>query len=97
MTLKQINGVQNRCLFEHNKTLGTSYALYMLSKKGPFFTAIHTILWEASFSDSENKITIWYKYLLLLDKVFSELFGTNSNPQFFKIWKLVWRFSLFTH
>jgi len=27
---------------------------------------------------------IWYKYLLLFDKVFSELFGRNFNPQFFR-------------
>ena len=32
-------------------------------------------------------ITIWYKILLLLDRVLSELFGTNFNLQFFfKYW-----------
>jgi len=49
-------------------------------------------LCEASFPDSE-KIVIWYKFLLFLDRVFSELFGTNFNQflvtDFFKILKLV--------
>jgi len=40
---------------------------------------------------------IWYNYLLLLDWVFSELFGTTFNPQFCKLLKLVWSFSLFTY
>jgi len=35
--------------------------------------------------------------LLLLDRVFSELFGTNFNLRFFKVLKLVWSLSLFTH
>ena len=31
-----------------------------------------------------NKNIIWYKYLLLFDRVFSELFGRNFNKQFFR-------------
>ena len=27
---------------------------------------------------------IWYKYLLLFDRAFSELSGRNFNPQFFR-------------
>jgi len=30
-------------------------------------------------------VIIWYKYLLLFDRVFSELFGRNFNPQFLGI------------
>jgi len=40
---------------------------------------------------------IWFKFFLLLDRVFSELFGTNFNPRFFKALKLVWSFSLFAY
>jgi len=29
-------------------------------------------------------IIIWYKCLHLFDRVFSELFGRNFNPQFFR-------------
>jgi len=31
-----------------------------------------------------NKNIIWYKYLLLFDRAFSELFGRNFNKQFFR-------------
>jgi len=47
---------------------------------GPFFTDIHTILRETSFSDSE-KIIIWYKFFLLHDiffQKFVEHFLTHS-------------------
>jgi len=37
LSLTQINGVRNRSMFEHSKTLGISYALFMLLKQGPFF------------------------------------------------------------
>jgi len=43
----QINGVQNRSMFEHNKTVGVSYALHMFLKQGPIFhgfTVVHKIL-----------------------------------------------------
>jgi len=36
-----------------------------------------------------KKIIIWYKYLLLVDRDFTELFGRNFNKQFFWVWKLV--------
>jgi len=32
----------------------------------------------------QSSTIIWYKYLLLFDRVFSELFGRNFNPQFFQ-------------
>jgi len=44
LSLIQIDGAQNRSIFEHNKTLGISYALRMLLKQGPFFSAVYTIL-----------------------------------------------------
>jgi len=31
-----------------------------------------------------KKVIIWYKCLLLFDRVFSELFGRNFYPQFFR-------------
>jgi len=31
-----------------------------------------------------QKIIIWYKYLLLFNRVFPELFGRNFNSQFFR-------------
>jgi len=40
------------------------------------------------------KVIIWYKYLLLFDKVFSEPFGRKFNPQFF--WYRRW-FEAFVH
>jgi len=30
-----------------------------------------------------QKVIIWYNYLLLFDRVFSELYGINFNPQLF--------------
>jgi len=36
-----------------------------------------------------KKLIIWYKYLLLPDRVFSELLGTNFNPVFLKVLKFV--------
>jgi len=48
VSLIQMNGVQNKSIFEHNKTLGISYASHMLSPEGPFVTVVHTMLWEAS-------------------------------------------------
>jgi len=69
----RINGVQNRSKFEPNKTLGISYALHMLLKQGPVFhSRLHYVM--RSFIISQWKIiTIWYKFPLLLDRVFSEL------------------------
>jgi len=32
----------------------------------------------------KGEIIIWYKFVLLLDRVFSELCGTNFNPQFLR-------------
>jgi len=44
-----------------------------------------------------KKFIICYKFLLLLDRVFSELLGKNLNPPSFqKVMNLVWSFSLFT-
>ena len=60
-----------RCL--HTKAFGISYT----TKAGAPFSVAQTILWEASFSDSEKILS------LLLDRVFSELLGTNFNPQYF--------------
>jgi len=44
MSLIEITGVQNQCMYEHNKTLGIAYALHMLLKQGPFFTVVHCIM-----------------------------------------------------
>jgi len=71
-------------MFEHKKTFGTSYALHSLLKQGHLFHSrphniISFILWHW------KEIIIWYKFLLLLDIVFSEIFRTNFNPQFFKV------------
>ena len=41
------------------------------------FQSLKIIIWY-------NKNIIWYKYLLLFDRVFSELFGRNYNKQFFR-------------
>ena len=59
MSLIQINGVHNRSMFEHNKTLGISYAQHVFLKQGPFSTVVHTILWEFSLSDSEKKLSLF--------------------------------------
>ena len=45
LTLIQINGVQNSSMFEHNKTLGISYAQHMLLKLGPplYYKKLHSL------------------------------------------------------
>ena len=79
-SLIQNIGVQNRSTLEDNETLTILYAIHMLVNQRPFF---HT-----SFSDSEKKIHL-VEILLLSDRVFAELLGTNFNPQFSKVLKLV--------
>jgi len=32
-----------------------------------------------------QKVIIWYKYLLLFDRVFSKFLKRNFNPQFFQL------------
>ena len=39
LSLLQVNGAQNRFMFEHNQTLGISYALNMLLKQGSLFNS----------------------------------------------------------
>ena len=48
------------------------------------FANIATLHYEKLHSLTAKKIIIWYKFLLLLDRVFSELFGTDFNPLFFQ-------------
>jgi len=88
LNLIQINGAQNRSIYEHNNPLGISYALHMLLKQGPLSQS-STIYCENLHSLTVKKIVIWYKCLLLPDKVLSEIFGTIFNRQFFKVLKLV--------
>jgi len=66
---------------------------------GSFFTVVHTTVYcEKLYSLTVKKVIIWYKFLLLLDRVFSEFSGKHFNPQSFeKVVKLVWSISLFTH
>ena len=64
---------------------------------GPFFTDIHTILRETSFSDSE-KIIIWYKFFLLHDiffQKFVEHFLTHSL--FKRYWSAFETFPYYLH
>jgi len=42
------------------------------------------VYYEKLHSLTVKNIIIWHKFLLLLDRLFSEFFGTNFNPQFFK-------------
>jgi len=58
-------------------------------KHRPVFHSRSNYITEKLHSLTVKKIIIWYKYLLLLDRVFSEHFGTNFNPQCFKVLKLV--------
>ena len=55
---------------EHNKILGISYTQHMFLKQGPFFTVVHTILWEASSSDSEKKLSIGMNFCSYLSGSF---------------------------
>jgi len=55
---------------EHNKTLGISYALHVL--RDPF-SQTATLYYEKLYSMIVKKIIIWHKFLLLFDRVFSEL------------------------
>jgi len=82
-------------MFKHNWTFVIS--IHMTLKLWPLFHSRphYGILWEASFSDSE-KIIIWYKFSLLLDRVFSEFFGTSFNPQSIEV-RLKRFVSLCTH
>jgi len=47
--------------------------------------SLKIIIWYKKLSFAEKAI-MWHKqaYLLLLDRVFSELFERNFNPQFFR-------------
>jgi len=44
------------------------------------FSQLSTIYYVKLHSLAVKKIIIWYKFLLLLNKDFSEIFGTNLNP-----------------
>jgi len=55
------------------------------SSRGPFLTVVHPVLWKASFSNSE-KIIIWYKFLLLFDRVFSEDLEKILTHSFLRYW-----------
>jgi len=58
--------------------VGITYAL----KAGAPFSQSFTLYYEKLHFLTVKKITIWYKSLLLLNRVFSERFATNFNPQF---------------
>jgi len=55
----------------------TAYAL----KAGPPFSQSSTLYYKKLHSLTVKKITI--TFLLLLDRVFAKLCGTNLKPQFF--------------
>jgi len=55
--------------------------IYAFKTRAPFSQS-STLCYEKLHSLTVKKINIWYKFLLLLDKIFSELFGANFNPQF---------------
>jgi len=52
-----------------------------LIRKAGLATVVHTY-YEKLHSLTVKKITIWYKFWLLLDRAFSELSRTSFNPQF---------------
>jgi len=52
-------------------------------------------VWDDSFS-TKKKIIIWHKFLLLIES-FQNFLEQILTQSFFKILKLVWSFSLFTH
>jgi len=58
---------------EHNKTLGISYALHMLLKSRAPFSQSSTLYYEKLHFLTVKKIVIWYKFLLLLDRVFQNI------------------------
>jgi len=57
----------------------TTYAL----KAGTPFTQSSTLYCEKLHPLTVKNIIIWYKFLLLLNRAFSELFGTNFKPPSF--------------
>jgi len=68
-------------MFEYNKLLGFHIHYICFQSWGPFFTVVHTTVYCAKlYYLTVKKVIIWYKFLLLLDRVFSELIGTNFNP-----------------
>jgi len=66
LSLIQINGVLNRPMLEHNKTLVILYALFICFWSWcPFFTVVHTILWKTSFTDREKILSLSAKNNLM--------------------------------
>ena len=69
------------CLSEHHKTLRISYALHV--KQGPFSRSPR-LHYEKLHSLTVKKIIIWHKFLLLLNRFFSELFCSKCSLTVFK-------------
>jgi len=65
------------------KLLGFIFTTYAL-KAGVTFSQYFTPSYEKLYYLNVKKITIWKKFLLLLDGIFPEFFGTNFNPQFLR-------------
>jgi len=62
---------------------------YICFKARASFSQPSTLYYEKLHFLTVKKIIIWHKILLLLDSVYSELFGTNFKPQYFKVLDLV--------
>ena len=66
--------------------------------RGPIFKVFHTtVYYEKLHSLTVKKYIIWYTFLIILDRVFSDLFGANFNPQTFRLLKLIWSCSFFRY
>jgi len=65
-------------MFEHNKTLGISYALHVLFKARTHFSQSSTLYYEKFHSLTVKKIIIRYTNAFShLYRAFSERFATN--------------------
>ena len=62
--------------------IGFDIPLYA-SLVGTPFSQSSTLCYEKLYSLTVKKVVIWYTFLLLLDRMFSELFGTKFKPTVF--------------
>jgi len=68
--------LQNKSMSEH-KRFEISYALHMFLKSGPLYHSRPHCMIEKLHSLTVQKVSCGMKFLLLLNRVFSELFATH--------------------
>jgi len=73
----------DQCLHTE-KLLGFHMHFIRAPKAGSHFSKSSTLHYEKLHSLAVTKVTIWHKFLILLDRVFSELLGKRLTHSLFK-------------